>query len=205
MRDAERQAQADEPGFLASSVTTLRLICGWAATALALLNLSMGTDTGSGTTDASYLLFHAVLLLTGLVLLGWRRVRRVPGLAGALAGGLVAGLGLVLSTVPSTSVVCCLSEFPVRHGFPFTMFAKGSGGWQTDGLRLIADVFFWAGAGFLVLVVVSLLRGSRSSASPPRHASEQIATHDTAYTATHSEEHATRTRTPQDENVGGLP
>src|SRR5689334_1900760 len=67
----------EDPGLLEGAATTLRLIVGWAFTALAVLNLAMGLDS------VSYALFHGVLLIAGLTLLGLprvgRRPRRAPG------------------------------------------------------------------------------------------------------------------------------
>jgi hypothetical protein len=198
MRDAGPDTPADDPGLLASSVTTLRLMIGWAGAGLGILGLSMGIDTGPGTTDGSYLLFHAILLVTGLILMSWNRFSTATGRPGLVAGGLVAVLGPLLSAVPATSSVCCLREFPVRHGFPFTMLARGDGGWHTDGGAVASDLVFWACVGFLTLAAAAMVPRLRPAGRvlppdlPGRH-------------PTHAEGRAADARAAQDENVGGLP
>jgi hypothetical protein len=199
MRDAGPTAPADGPGLLASSVTTLRLIAGWACGALGVLNLSMGMDTGRGTIDHSYLAFHVVLLITGLALLSWGPANRSPRRPAWLAAGLVTVLGPVLSALPAYAAVCCLGEFPVRHGFPFTLLAHGAGGWHADGIRTLLDLLFWVCVGFLVLVVAGRLR--RADPEPWTRRHSQPAAHPT----THSADLVDEARAPRDENVGGLP
>jgi hypothetical protein len=190
MRDAT--AEADESGVAASSVTMLRLIVGWGCTAFALLNLAMGIDTGPGSTDAPYLIFHGTLLVTGLALFAVGRLHSRPGAVACLTGAAVTVAGLVLSALPRTSIVCCLREYPVRHGFPFTLLAHGRAGWHFDAGHAIADLIFWCGAGFLALLLVMPLR-RRQAATPAETAHPY---------ATHAEDH---TPAPRDENVGGLP
>lgn len=188
----EATGKADEPGLVASSVTTIRLIVGWACAALGLLNLAMGIDIGPGTTDGPYLLFHVMLLVTGLALLALGLLRRRPGPVACLTGVAVTVAGLVLSAVPRTSIVCCLREYPARHGFPFTLLAHGSAGWHFDAGHAIADLIFWCGAGFLALLLVMPLGRRRpTSETDPEHPHP-----------THAED---RTPAPRDENVGGLP
>ena len=98
-----------------------------------------------------------------------------------------------MSALPVTTTVCCLREYPVRHGFPFTLAARAaSGGWHLAGLLLVADLVFWAGAGLLAAVLFTLVRPGRSGTPPMRH-------------STHAEPRATEVRAPHDENVGGLP
>jgi hypothetical protein len=188
----EPSAEVDDPGLMASVIAMLRLMTGWACTTLGLLNLAMGVDTGPGSTDGPYLLFHAMLTLTGLGLLALGGLRKRPGRAAYLTGAAVTVTGLVLSAVPATDIACCMREFPVRHGFPFTMLAGGDGRWHVDAERAIADLIFWSGAGFIALLLVTQLRSVRRAA-PPEHGSHH---------ATHAEQRATA---PDDENVGGLP
>jgi len=184
----EATGKADGPGLVAMSVTTLRLIVGWACSALGLLNLAMGIDT----TDWPYVLFHVMLLATGLGLLAAGLLRRRPGPIACISGAVVAVAGLVLSAAPRSSMVCCLREYPVRHGFPFTLLARGSGGWHFDAGHALADLIFWCGAGFLTLLLVMPLRRRRPTAeAAPEHPHP-----------THAED---RTPAPRDENVGGLP
>ncbi|WP_250003107.1 hypothetical protein [Actinoplanes sp. M2I2] len=166
----------DEPGFLASAGATFRLIVGWACVALGLLDLAMGLN------DVSYVVFHVVLLITGLLLLGAGRIgSRLSGLAWA-AGGLVAVLGLVGSTIPSLAVACCSRDYAVRHGFPFTMLARDPGDWRTDPFRSVADVLFWLCAGLIAMAVVAWLRPARPEprradaspvGNPPGHAEKR--------------------------------
>jgi hypothetical protein len=131
----EPTANAGEPGWVASALAMLRLMAGWAATGLAVLNLSMGVDTGPGSTDGPYLVFHAVLLITGLTLLALGALHKRPGRTAYLAGAGVGGAGLLISAL--------------AHGFPFPLVL---------GRHLIADLAFWACVGLFALVVVTQLR-----------------------------------------------
>jgi hypothetical protein len=183
---------SDDAGLVASSLSMLRLIAGWACSGLGLLNLAMGIDTRPGTTDGSYLLFHAVLLITGAALMGLGVLRKRPGPAAYAVGAAIAVLGPLLSALPRTTIVCCLLDRPSRHGFPFTALAGGSGRWHLAAVPVAADLLFWAFAGFLALLLVTLLRPARKVPSrqpAPSH-------------ATHAEQ---RAPAAADENVGGLP
>lgn len=153
-------AEDDEPGFLASAGTTLRLIVGWAFVALGVLDLAMGL------TDASYVAFHVVLLVTGLLLLGASRVEGWTSRLAWLIGGLVAVLGLALSTVPPLTVACCSRGYAVRHGFPFTMLARDPGGWRFDLARSLADLLFWLCAGLIVMAAAARFLPARRAAEP---------------------------------------
>jgi hypothetical protein len=170
--------QAD-PGLLTSSVTVIRLLVGWSGTAVGILNLSMGADS------VSYLVFHALLLITGVLLLGFDRLvgDRRPDRTAYLAGGGVTLLGLVLSAVPATTG-CCMRDLAERHGFPFALLGRDPGTWQFSAGHTVADLVFWACFGAIVLVLVTRLRPARDV--PPR-------------------EPAARERAAEDENVGGLP
>ncbi|XVU24752.1 hypothetical protein ACQPZJ_47355 [Actinoplanes sp. CA-054009] len=201
-----------EAGVLTGAATTLRLIIGWAFTALALLNLAMGLDS------FTYGLFHAVLLLAGVTLLGLPRVGCRPGRIAWIAGSAVAVLGLVISALPKTKVNCCFSEYVTRHGFPFTMVARDPGGWHADGARIVIDLLFWALIGMLVLIAVGRLTPAPSSPSPPAPPHSEpphFAPPDSASPTSagpapaspdgsrHAEERGTRTA--DGENVRGLP
>jgi hypothetical protein len=182
----------DDPGLLASSLSMLRLVGGWAFSGLGLLGLSMGIDTRPGTTDGPYLLFHAVLTITGAALMALGTLRKRPGRVAYAAGAAVALLGPVLTALPRTTIVCCLRDRPVRHGFPFTALAGGSGRWHLAAGAVAADVVFWLCAGFLALLLVTLLRPARRGTpaqAAPAH-------------PTHAEQ---RAPAAADENVGGLP
>lgn len=151
----------DEPGFLASIAATFRLIVGWAFVALGVLDLAMGL------VDPSYVVFHVVLVVTGVLLLGTGRAgNRLTGLTGAV-GGAVAALGLVVSTIPSLAVACCSRDYAVRHGFPFTMLARDPGGWRFDPYRSIADLLFWLCVGVIALVAVAWLGPGRRGTGQP--------------------------------------
>ncbi|MEU8814541.1 hypothetical protein [Actinoplanes sp. NPDC048796] len=191
------EAPVDDPGLLAGAATTLRLIIGWAFTALALLNLAMGVDS------FTYGLFHAVLLLAGLTLLGLQRVGCRPGRTAWVAGASVAVLGLVISTLPTVKVNCCSSRYGVTHGFPYTVVARDPGGWHADGARIVIDLLFWALAGMLVLVVAGRLRPApaRSTTRPATRPGPARPAGRTS--ADHAEQRGTRTA--DDENVRGLP
>ncbi|MBU2662875.1 hypothetical protein KOI35_05075 [Actinoplanes bogorensis] len=187
-----------DPGPLASLIATLRLIVGWACFALGVLNLAMGL------VSASYVVFHVVLIVTGLLLLATGRLRRRPSVVAHAAGGAAGVLGLVGTAIPRLAVECCSGAYGIRHGFPFTMLARDPGGWRFDLARTVADLVFWICAGFIVTVVVGQVRpapdkpaGRRPVESPWR-------------TPGHSEgrnvgRHAREARTADDENVGGLP
>lgn len=160
-----------DPGLLTSSATVIRLLVGWSGTAIGILNLSMGIDSGS------YLFFHALLLITGLALLGVDHVLgdRRPDRTGYLAAAGVTLLGLVLSAVPATTV-CCMRDRSERHGYPFALLGHEPGPWLFSFGHAVADLVFWLCAGVLVLILVTLVR------PPP-----------------------TRVRAAEDENVGGFP
>ncbi|MDY7089283.1 MAG: hypothetical protein SYR96_29770 [Actinomycetota bacterium] len=166
------QAAEDEPGFLASTIATLRLIAGWACTALGVLNLAMGFR------PASYATFHVVLVTTGLMLLapGPAGRRRPPGPA-VVAGGTVALVGLAATAAPALAVECCSGGYAVRHGFPFTMLARDPGGWQFDTVRTVADLVFWICAGLIVMLALTRVRPTTTRPAEPnatgRHAAAE--------------------------------
>lgn len=183
----------DEPGGLEATVTTLRLMAGWAGVSLAALNLSMGADS------AGYLVFHVVVLIAGLVLAGWGRLPVRAGRLAVAAGALVAVAGPPVSALPATSTVCCLREFPERHGFPFTVLARGAGGWHPAGGGMAADVLFWVCAGFLVMVVIAVARPARTPSAAADPPPPQAAA------STHAEQRNAGLPAAEDENVRGLP
>ncbi|MBM2622563.1 hypothetical protein JIG36_44380 [Actinoplanes sp. LDG1-06] len=200
------QAAEDEPGPLASSVATLRLIAGWACVALAVLNLAMGIS------PATYAAFHLMLLVTGLLLLGTGRIAKPPSRFAVAAGGAVAALGLIGTAIPVLAVECCSRGYAVRHGFPFTMLARDPGDWRFDLGRTVADLVFWLCAGLIVMLVVAQARPAAprtgpstwsGPATPPRgtvgHAESRSA-------GRHARpDPDTKGRTADGENVGGLP
>lgn len=143
-----------------SAATTLRLILGWAFAALGLLNLAMGLD------GVAYVLFHLMVLVTGLVLLGGDHLGRPPSRFARLAGASVAGGGLIVSAIPTLMVECCSGKYADRHGFPFTMLARDPGGWRFDLYRSIADLLFWLCAGLLVTVAVARIVPTPTAPEP---------------------------------------
>lgn len=173
------EEQAEDLGLVASALTLLRLIVGWTGVGLGVLNLAMGVDLGPGSTDVPYLIFHVVVLVTGLAWLAPGLLRRRPGLTAWLAGAGVTGAGLLISVAGG-------------HGLPFVVLARGSGGWEFQPGHAVIDLIFWACLGFFALVLVTHLQPGRHAA-PVRTPEPQHP---------HAEE---RAPAPHDENVGGLP
>jgi hypothetical protein len=186
MTDGPAPAMTDGPAPVMSIGATARLVLGWLLAALGVLNLSMGSSS------VPYLLFHVVLLVTAVALIGFGRLRRRPPKIAWPAAGAVFLLGLAAATLPALDTGCCLRDHAGRHGFPFAMFATG-GGWRVDGVLLVADLIFWGCAGFLALTVITLVR--RTPVEPPRATKHP----------THAEGRATGLPAPRDESVGGLP
>jgi hypothetical protein len=149
----------ETPGLWTSFAIALRLIVGWFCVAIGVLNLLVELDRTSGTTDLPYLIFHAVLLVGGVLLLALGWIGPNPGAVGYWAGGTVAGLGVIISAIPATTTVCCLTAFSVRHGFPYTFMARDVGArWHIDSQHTLADLLFWGYCGLFALLAVSLFR-----------------------------------------------
>ncbi len=148
----------DASGLWTSFGMALRLVVGWLSVAVGGLNLLVELDQTSRQPDGAYLTFHFVLLIGGAVLLALAFIHPRPGPVGYVAGGAVALAGMVASTVPATKTICCLSEFAVRHGFPFTFLARhdSAGGWHVDSRHTLTDLMFWAYVGLFVMIAVSL-------------------------------------------------
>jgi len=179
-------AEPEEYGPLASFLIMTRLLFGWCCVALGLLGLLMGVG------DPRYLLYQAVLVLGGLALIAFRPMVRRPRPIAYLAGGAVAVLGLVISTLPRGShAVCCqLSGHAHPHGFPLAFFASG----HLDPWRAFADLVFWLFVGLFPLVALTQLWPARPRdrrCEPPIGPSPG-----------HAEQ---RAEVADDENVGGLP
>jgi hypothetical protein len=166
-------------------VALLRLLLAWSFTALGVLNLLMGID------DLPYLIFHVVLLGSGVVLLALGLFTRRPRLPAYLTGVAVAALGLLVSSLPSTSAAVCCLDGSDPHGFPFTLLANVSGHRRLDLGHGIADLLFWSCLGLFALLVVTLITPERR----PGHG------HPAGQQA-HAER---RADIADDENVGGLP
>ncbi|WP_305785085.1 hypothetical protein [Symbioplanes lichenis] len=156
---ALEEEEEEAPGLWGSFGAALRLIVGWFSVAIGILNLVVEIDRSDATPDGAYLLFHAVLLVGGALLigLGWFDPR--PGLPGYAAGAAVLVAGVVLSALPRNNTVCCMSAFDERHGYPFTLIARNAGSrWHVDSQHLLADLLFWGFLGLVALLAVSLLR-----------------------------------------------
>src|SRR4051794_13686117 len=133
------------PGLWESFFTALRLIVGWFCVAIGVVNLLVEVDRVDGEPDTGYFVFHAVLIVGGLVLLGVTWLGRRPGAPGYLTGVLVAAAGMAVSAVTVTSSQCCLRGFGVRHGWPFAFVARDdaageAGRWHVDSQHLLADL-----------------------------------------------------------------
>jgi hypothetical protein len=143
-----------------SARTALRMIVGWICVAISVLNLTDQIGRPSGASDVPYLLFHAVVLVGGIVLLALDWIGPKPGTGGCVAAGAVTGTGMIVSALS------------VRHGYPFAFVARDdgvgqAGRWQTDALHAVADLIFWAYLGLMVLVMVSLFRRAPKAERPP--------------------------------------
>jgi len=144
------------PGLWGSFGAAVRLLVGWFSVAIAILNLVAELD---GVPERSYLLFHAVLLVGGLLLISYDWGTAGTGAAGYAAGGVVLAAGMSVGALPVNAAVCCLSGFAVRHGYPFAFLARNEGGrWHLDSQHLLTDLLFWGYAGLVVLVLVATTR-----------------------------------------------
>ena len=156
------ESPAEGPQIWQAFGTGLRLIVGWFSVALGVLNLAVELDRQTGTADVPFLIFHFGLLVGGVLLLGLDWIAPRPGFLGYLAGGAVLLLGTLISALPATTTVCCMSAFTVRHGFPFIFAAHNEGlRWHINSQLLLADLLFWGYAGLIVLVVISSVRRMR--------------------------------------------
>ena len=156
-----------QPGLGESFGTALRLLVGWFSILIGVLDLGLELDRTAGAPDSTYLIFHGVLLVGGALLVSLSSIAARPGFPGYLAGVLVLVTGVVLTAVPANDTVCCLTSFAERHGYPFTIMARATGGgWHLDGPHFLIDLLFWAYAGLMVLVLVGLARRVTSHRHP---------------------------------------
>jgi hypothetical protein len=88
--------------------------------------------------DLAYLAFNGMLVIGGGLLVGLGSIRARPGIAGCLAGAVIMVAGPV-----------------TRYPFPLA------------GRRLAADVLFWAYAGLIVVLLVTV--GRRTTARTGEH------------------------------------
>jgi hypothetical protein len=153
----------ENPGLWESFATALRLIVGWFCVIAGVLDLLVELDHGGGTPDGPYVFFHVTLLAGGIVLLAFAWIGPRPGVPGYVTGAAMLAGGMLISALPATSRACCMAEFPVRHGYPFTFLVGGDGRWHLDGWHALADLLFWGYLGLLALVVVALFRRDAGS------------------------------------------
>lgn len=155
-----------EPGLWGSFGAALRLIVGWFCIAIGLLNLVVELDRTDGAPDGAYLLFHVVLVIGGVLLVGLGWIGAQPGVVGYVTGGTVMLAGLVFSALPENDAECCMTAFEQRHGYPFTLAARHAGDrWHIDSQHFLADLLFWGYLGLIALLAVSLLRRATSPAT----------------------------------------
>jgi hypothetical protein len=194
-----------------------RLLAGWACTAVAVLDLSMGLE------PSSYLVFHLVLLAGGLLLLGFGKLPKTPNPSGYGVISALAVLATVLAALPSTSATCCLRSLDVRHGYPLTLLAWDQGQSRHFApAHAVADLVFWFLIGLLLLALVTQVRPGRRPApdeaaaparpdavEPPVRIGEDATAPRGEDQPTHAEERAAAkdesAAVADDENVGGLP
>jgi hypothetical protein len=168
------ELEDESPGLWGSFFTALRLIVGWFCVAIGVVNLLVEVDRVDGGPDTGYLVFHAMLVAGGFVLLGVNSLGRSAGAPGYAAGALVAAAGMAVSAVTVTASACCLRAFDVRHGWPFAVVARNdaageAGRWHVDSQHLLADLLFWGYTGLLVLVLVALMRRATGRQPAPGH------------------------------------
>lgn len=161
----------EAPGLWGSFATALRLIVGWFCVAIGVVNLLVEVDRVNGEPDTGYFVFHTMLFVGGLVLLGVAWLGHRPGVPGYVAGGLVAAAGMAVSGITVTWSECCLTAFQVRHGWPFAFIARNEGAgeagrWHIDSQHALADMLFWGYAGLLVLVMIALMRRATNPEEP---------------------------------------
>ncbi|WP_433298047.1 hypothetical protein ACQP2F_42415 [Actinoplanes sp. CA-030573] len=139
MGEAEpEEAEADDDGgLIPSAVTMIRLLVAWAFIALGLLDLVMGLD------DPRFVIFHVVLLGSGLVLLTLGLLEKRPSRYAYLAGLVIGVAGLAIGGA---------------NGFPFPMSHPG---------HAVADVLFWGCAGLFAVLLATVLTPAHRAA--PRH------------------------------------
>ncbi len=68
-----------ESGLWTSWGSALRLLAGWLSVTIGMRNLLVEADRTTGTPDRAYLLFHAVLVAGGILLLGAPTLGGVAG------------------------------------------------------------------------------------------------------------------------------
>jgi hypothetical protein len=126
-------------------VTGARLICGWACTAVAVLDLLTGFETGL------YLAFHLVFLVGGLLLLARKPLKPFEY---AVVTAL-AVLTTVVAALPSAERACCMRGLDVRHGFPLTVLGWNHGQQHHfAAAHTVSDLVFWFLAWMIAAVAL---------------------------------------------------
>jgi hypothetical protein len=141
-------------------VTGARLICGWACTAVAVLDLVTDFETGL------YLAFHLVFLVGGVLLLARKPLKPVEY---AVVTAL-AVLTTVVAALPSAERACCMRGLDVRHGFPLTVLGWNHGQQHHFATaHTVADLVFWFLSWMIAAVVLGTVRprGRRHPHSTP--------------------------------------
>jgi hypothetical protein len=155
----EEELEEEPPGLWGSFGAALRLIVGWFCVAIGVLNLIVEFDRVDSAPDGSYLMFHGVILVGGVLLVSLAWIDPHPGFLGYFAFGAILLGGTVAAAVPRNSTVCCMTAFDERHGYPFTLVARDAGArWHIDSQHFLADLMFWGYLGFMVLLVIALTR-----------------------------------------------
>ncbi|GAA2886218.1 hypothetical protein Acy02nite_41890 [Actinoplanes cyaneus] len=166
--------------------TVLRVMTGWFLFGVGVLDLATGAD------GVVFVVFHVMVALGGVVLLGLHRVR--PSRAGYLAAALVTVAGLGAGLLVDTDR-CCLADYPQRRGFPFPFLGLGRGV-HPDLRQLGSDLVFWACAGLVATVLVRAVEKQLPERRTPVDLDD--------YVGRHAEPHAYVAQHRADENVGGL-
>lgn len=176
----EDDLEEEAPGLWTSFATALRLIVGWFCIAIGVVNLLVETD--SSEPDTAYFAFHVMIFIGGTLLLSVSLLPRGPSIAAYVTGAVTLIAGMVVSGVPVSSQVCCMTAFDVRHGWPFTFVARDDGAgeaarWHIDSQHLLADLLFWGYAGLILLVILTLVQRTPAGDPQPLGAPPTGSTH----------------------------
>lgn len=157
------------PG-IAPGRSAARLAAGLLSVAAGVFWLVMAPVGG----DGGDVVTGAALILGGVVLLVWDRLR-MPGWAVAAGAGAAGLVGTLAGLFVFWAGVCCMFAYSEGRGWPFTWLSRGATaddpevarqlavaeGWEVDLTRLCASAVVWSYAGMVLLAVIGLLRGSK--------------------------------------------